>query len=119
MSPSRSADVLLVLTTAPDEEVAERIGTTLVEERLAACANLLPSVTSIFRWEASLQREPEVQVFLKTTADGFEALRSRLVELHPYDVPEIIALSVTAGHLPYLAWVDTEVDPGGRPEPPR
>jgi periplasmic divalent cation tolerance protein len=119
MTRSESADVLLVLTTAPDGEVAERIGTSLVEERLAACANVVPSVTSIYRWEGTLQREAEVLVLLKTTTDGVEALRDRLVELHPYDVPEIIALSVKAGHLPYLAWVDAEVDPRGRPEPPR
>lgn len=103
------AQILVVLTTAPTLQVAEELGTALVEERLAACANLLPGVLSIFRWEGGLQREGEVVVLLKTTADRLEALRARLVELHPYEVAEVLALPVRAGHDAYLSWVRAEV----------
>ena len=109
MQAPQTAAVSLVLTTAPDTEVAERIARVLVEERFAACANVLPGVTSVFRWEGAVQREAEVLVFLKTTHDGVGALEDRLVELHPYDVPEVLALAVPGGHEPYLDWVRAEV----------
>lgn len=101
--------VVAVLTTTPDQEVAERIGGAVVEERLAACANVLPGVISIFRWGGEVRREKEVLVLLKTTVAGVEALCGRIVELHPYDVPEVLALPVRAGHEPYLDWVRAEV----------
>ena len=113
MSTDRSAQVLAVLSTAPDAEVAERIGTALVEERLAACANVLEGVTSLYRWKGRLEREGEVLMLLKTTAESLERLRLRLVELHPYEVPELLALEVRSGHDPYLAWVRTEVGGDG------
>jgi periplasmic divalent cation tolerance protein len=109
MSDEQSTEVRVVLTTAPSIEVAERIAGALVEERLAACATVVPGVVSIYRWEGALRREGEVLVVLKTTGERVESLRSRLVELHPYDVPEVLALSVQAGHEPYLAWVRDEV----------
>ncbi len=109
MSDSPDSPVMAVLTTAPDAEVAERLGRTLVEERLAACANVLVGVTSIYRWKGKVEREAEVLVILKTTAERVEALQERVVELHPYDVPEVIALSVYTGHAPYLDWVRSEV----------
>ncbi len=107
-SPSRR-DVCVVLTTLPDAEAGERIGRALVEERLAACANVVPGVVSIYRWKGRLERSGEALVVLKTTRDRLEALQARVVELHPYDVPEVIALPVTGGHDPYLAWVCEEV----------
>ena len=102
--------VRVVLTTAPTVEVARELGSAVVEERLAACANVLPGVTSIYRWKGEVKREGEVLVILKTTAGAVEQLRARIVELHPYDVPEVVVLSVEAGHEPYLAWVRAEVD---------
>lgn len=110
---SADSGVVAVLTTAPSVEVAERMGEALVTERLAACANLVPGVQSIFRWQGALAREAEVLVVLKTTHDALDDLRRRLVELHPYEVPEVIALNVCAGHAPYLDWVRTEV--GSKP----
>jgi periplasmic divalent cation tolerance protein len=104
------SSVVAVLTTAPSADVADRIGTALVEERLAACANLVPGVSSVFRWQGALQRETEILVVLKTTASRLGDLRRRLVELHPYEVPEVIALDVREGHPPYLDWVRTEVE---------
>jgi periplasmic divalent cation tolerance protein len=113
MSEASSDRVMVALTTAPSAEVAERIGRSLVEERLAACANVLPGITSIFRWKGSIEREGEVLVILKTTAGEVEALERRVAELHPYEVPEVIALPVEAGHAPYLDWVRAEVGADG------
>ena len=106
---SDAARVIAVLTTTPSSEVADRIGTALVEEGLAACANVLPGVSSVFRWKGEVSHESEVLVILKTTAAALGALQRRLVELHPYEVPELIALDVVAGHGPYLDWVRAEV----------
>ncbi len=102
--------VRVVLTTAPTLEAAEQMAIAAVEERLAACANVVPGVTSIYRWQGEVRREGEVLVVFKTTADGVERLQARLVELHPYDVPVVVALDVEDGHEPYLAWVDAEVE---------
>jgi periplasmic divalent cation tolerance protein len=103
------ARVMVVLVTAPGSEVAELIGRTLVAERLAACANVVAGISSIFRWKGSVERESETLVILKTTANDVEALRRRVVELHPYEVPEVVALAVEAGHAPYLDWVRASV----------
>ncbi|MBW3533855.1 MAG: divalent-cation tolerance protein CutA [Gemmatimonadetes bacterium] len=94
--------------TAPDRETGERLGRALVEERRAACANVIPTVTSIFWWEGAVERAEEVLVVLKTPAAQVAALVERAVELHPYDVPEVLALPVEAGHPAYLAWVREE-----------
>lgn len=109
MSTRAQDDVRTVLTTVPDAETGERIGRMLVEERLAACANVVPGVVSLYRWQGALERSTEALVVLKTTSNRLEALRARAVELHPYDVPEVIALAVEGGHSPYLAWVRAEV----------
>jgi len=113
MSEASDERVMLALTTAPSAEVGERIGRSLVEDRLAACANVVAGITSIFRWKGSMEREDEVLVILKTTGGGVPALEKRLVELHPYEVPEVIVLPVEAGHAPYLAWVRAEVGGDG------
>jgi periplasmic divalent cation tolerance protein len=109
MSDAAGSRVVAVLTTAPSAEVAERIGGALVDERLAACANIVPGVVSIFRWNGATSRESEVLVVLKTTMDALDDLKRRVVELHPYEVPEVIALEVHDGHVPYLDWVRAEV----------
>ena len=104
-----ATDVRTILLTAPDAETAERLGRVLVEERLAACANVVPGVVSVFRWEGAVQREAEALVIVKTVAARVEEVRARVVELHPYDVPEVLVLPVLGGHAPYLAWVAEEV----------
>ncbi|MHB8405493.1 MAG: divalent-cation tolerance protein CutA [Gammaproteobacteria bacterium] len=96
---------LVIFCTCPDRESADGIATALVEERLAACVNLLPGLTSIYRWQDSVRREPECLLLIKSTATRFEALRSRLRALHPYEVPEIIALPVSHGDQAYLQWL--------------
>lgn len=105
-------DVSVVLITAPDADVAERIGGALVDEHLAACVNLVPGVTSLFRWEGAVEKDAEVLMIVKGTSRGFERLRRRVLELHPYDCPEVIELPVHAGDDRYLAWVRDEVETG-------
>ena len=102
--------VLVVLVTAPDTEVARRIASRLVEERLAACGNVVPGVTSLFRWEGAVRDEPEVLLVLKTSAGSLERLEARVRELHPYDVPEVLALPAVGGSEAYLDWVRDSVE---------
>jgi periplasmic divalent cation tolerance protein len=97
--------VALVLTTAPDAAVAERIVQTLVEERLVACGNIVPGVVSIYRWEGQVERAGEVLVVLKTTPARTDAVLARVPALHPYDVPEALVVPVHGGHPPYVRWV--------------
>ena len=99
------SEPLVVLTTVARVEDAEYIAREMVERRLAACVNILPPVTSVYRWQGEVTREAEHLLLMKTRKDRFEALRARLVEIHPYDTPEVVALPVAAGHLPYLQWI--------------
>jgi periplasmic divalent cation tolerance protein len=99
-----TSDLRVVLCTAPDGGVAERLARTLVEERLAACVNLVPGVRSVYRWEGAVQEDGEVLMVVKTVAARLATLEERLAALHPYDVPEFVALNpehVSAG---YLRW---------------
>lgn len=98
-------DVSVVLVTAPDGDTAERLGRLLVEERLAACVNVVPAITSIYRWEGRVESDQETLLVIKTSTGGFETLRRRVVELHPYDTPEVLALDVRNGSREYLDWV--------------
>ena len=100
--------VVVVFSTFPSPEKAAEIARTLVEERLAACANLAPGVRSIYRWDGKLCDDTETLAVIKTTDERKDALIARLVELHPYDVPEALALPVTAGNAKYLEWVTRE-----------
>ena len=102
------ADVQVVLCTFPDLPRARQIGTLLVEKQLAACVNLIPAVESIFRWEGKVQAEKEVLAVIKTTSGRFAELERELLLLHPYDVPEVLALPVGAGSEAYLKWVRDE-----------
>ena len=102
------SDTRVVLMTVPDASVGEAIAVELVEARLAACASVLRNVTSVFWWEGEVQHADEVLVIMKTPADRVDALVERAVELHPYDVPELLALPVDTGLAAYLDWVRTE-----------
>ena len=104
-------EALIVLTTWPAGEEATGFATTLVEERLAACVNLLPVMESIYRWQGRVEKAPERQVVIKTTAAQFEALKLRLQALHPYDVPELIALPIVDGGAAYLSWLADSTGP--------
>ncbi len=103
-----ATDVRTILVAAPDAATGEHLGRALVQERLAACANIVPGVVSLYRWQGELRRETEVLMVVKTTQEQVEAVCARVVELHPYDVPEVLALTVDAGHTPYLDWVRAE-----------
>jgi periplasmic divalent cation tolerance protein len=99
---------LLCLSTCPDAETAARIARALVEERLAACVNRLPGVQSVYRWEGRVVEEAEVLLVIKTNRERFAALRGRLIELHPHEVPELVALEIRDGYGPYLDWIAAE-----------
>jgi periplasmic divalent cation tolerance protein len=107
MDPS-SSPVRVALSSAPDAETGARIARALVEERLAACVSLVPAVRSIYRWQGAVEDDTEVLLVIKTHAERIEALASRLRALHPYELPELLALPVAAGLGPYLDWVAAE-----------
>src|SRR5258706_13219689 len=96
---------IVVVSTFPTEGKAAEVARTLVEERLAACANVVPRIRSIYRWQDEICDELETLVIVKTETDRGEALCERLAALHPYEVPEIIVLPIAGGHASYLAWV--------------
>lgn len=98
-------DALVVLTTLPNAEAAAALAKTIVEEHLAACGNILPGVRSIYRWQAKIHDDPETLVLFKTQRAVFERLRARIVELHPYELPEVVALPIEQGHAAYLDWI--------------
>jgi periplasmic divalent cation tolerance protein len=101
-------ELLLVLSTAPDRERAEQIGRALVEERLVACVNLVPGLRSIYRWGEKLQAEGEVLLLMKTSRTRFPQLAERFPGLHPYEVPELLALPISHGLAAYCRWVHDE-----------
>ena len=97
--------ILLALSTFPDAETANRIAQTLVEEKFAACANLIPAVHSIYRWKEKIETAGEVLVFFKTTQDRQAAFDEKLRSLHPYEVPELLFIKIDGGSSDYLRWV--------------
>lgn len=102
------SDVVVVLVTAPNIGAASGMARALVDERLAACVGILPSITSVFRWEGATKTATENQLVIKTTAARVDDLVARVKALHPYDVPEILALPVASGLPAYLQWVVAE-----------
>lgn len=100
---------LVVLITAGSREEAEQIAENLVGEMLAACVNIIPGVTSVYRWQERVQRDQEWLLVAKSHSDALDDLVQRVQELHSYDVPEIIALPLTGGSEAYLRWIDREV----------
>jgi periplasmic divalent cation tolerance protein len=100
-----NSEFYIILSTCPDAETAARIARALLEESLVACVNIVPGLRSMYRWNDSIQDEQEVLMILKTTVDRLPDARQRLVALHPYEVPEVVALPVADGHDAYLSWV--------------
>ena len=98
--------------TAPDADTARRVARALVDERLIACANLRPGVTSIYRWQGAVEEAAEVLVVMKTRAELVSRVTARAAELHPYEVPEVLALEVDGGLAAYCRWVMEETDGG-------
>lgn len=103
-----TTETVVLLMTVPDAEVGERIARALVDERLAACVNILAPMTSIYRWEGTVHRDEERQVIVKSTRDRVEQIERRLSALHPYEVPELIVLATNGGSARYLEWVEHE-----------
>ena len=103
--PAEPAEPIVVLTTCPDEAAASRIARDLVESGLAACVSRVGPVHSTYRWQGAVQDEPEVLLVIKTVIPRYSELEMRLKSLHPYEVPEIIALSVASGSPEYLGWL--------------
>jgi periplasmic divalent cation tolerance protein len=101
--------VVVLFSTFPNADVAASVARTLVDEKLCACVNLVLGVRSIYRWRDAICDEPEVLAIVKTTDERVAALQVRLVELHPYEVPETIVVPTIGGHAPYLAWVAAQV----------
>jgi periplasmic divalent cation tolerance protein len=104
------SDVVVVLTTVADDEDAETLARQLVEQRLAACVNLLPAMISLYHWKGRIEKDGERQMLIKTTKHMLGALQARLKELHRYELPEFLVLSAEAS-VDYLAWVNREVEP--------
>lgn len=107
------SDVLLVLTNCPDADCAERIARALVDAGFAACVNQLAPVRSTYRWQGAVEQATEVPLFIKTTAARYAEVEAAIRRLHPYDVPEVVAVPVVAGFAPYLRWVEEETAAAG------
>lgn len=103
---------IFVYMTAATREEAERIARTLVEERLAACVNILPGMVSVYRWQGAVERADEVVLIAKTRRSSFPALAERVRALHSYEVPCIVELPLGQGDMPYLDWIAAETDRG-------
>lgn len=118
MKEAGPGDVVVVLVTVPSADVGEKMARAVVEEHLAACVNIAPGIRSFFWWEERVQEESELLLVVKTSPDQLPALEHRVRSLHPYSVPEFIALPVIGGLKPYLAWVSDAVTAkgGGAPD---
>ena len=102
---------VVVLTALGAQLDAEKIASALVEERLAACVNVIPGVVSVYRWKGAVEKENELVLVIKTMAQQVDALKARLVELHPYELPEVVVIPIAGGHQPYLDWLAEQVRP--------
>ena len=100
--------VLTALGAPPD---AQRIARALVEERLAACVNVVPGVVSVYRWKGVVEEEDELLLVIKTIGERVEQLKARLLQLHPYELPEVVVIPIGGGHGAYLAWLAQQVQP--------
>jgi periplasmic divalent cation tolerance protein len=105
MSTADADAVHVVFCTCPNADVAESLAARLVEERLAACVNILPGVRSVYTWQGTVEQDEELLLMIKTTRARLDELVARVRALHPYDVPEVIGHPITAGHDAYLDWV--------------
>src|SRR6478752_435845 len=101
-------EVIVVLTNLPDRETAQKLAQTLVARRLAACVNVLAECTSVYRWKGAIENAAEVPVLIKTRAGRYAEVEAAIRELHPYELPEIVAVPVLRGFEEYLQWVADE-----------
>jgi periplasmic divalent cation tolerance protein len=104
-------DIVIVLTTVPDDDRAEELARQLVDEALAACVNVHAPMVSVYRWKGGVERDSERQIVIKTTRDRLPALEARIRELHSYELPEFVVVAVDGGSAAYLAWVSEQTRP--------
>ncbi|WP_017615265.1 divalent-cation tolerance protein CutA [Nocardiopsis salina] len=109
----RAEGTVRVETTVDTEDGAQRVARAVIEHQVGACAQISGPITSYYRWEGEVQNDPEWIVVIKTTADRLETLTARILDVHPYDVPEIVAVPVVGGNPAYLDWVRDETRAGG------
>ena len=112
-TPQRSRSeqqCVIVLNTCPDKETATSVASALIQQRLAACVNILPGLTSIFHWQGQIESGEEVLLLIKTTQTAYDAVQATICDIHPYELPEIIAVPINAGLPAYLAWIATNVE---------
>jgi periplasmic divalent cation tolerance protein len=107
-------DPMLVLVTASDADEAARLARALVDERLAACVNIVPGLRSLYRWQGRVEDAPEVLLLVKSVRPRLAAIVARVRALHSYSVPEVVAVPIVGGSEPYLAWLAAETAPEGR-----
>ena len=98
-------EAIVVLISCPNEAIAGKLARTLVDERLAACVNILPGMRSVYRWRGAIESESELLCLVKSTRAQFEAVKERVLGLHPYEVPEVVAIPIVLGHSAYLDWL--------------
>ncbi|MGE5325000.1 MAG: divalent-cation tolerance protein CutA [Actinomycetota bacterium] len=98
-------DARIVLTTAGSSQEAEKIATTLIERRLAACVNIIPQIQSVYRWQGNVERATEWLLIIKSRAAAFESVRDTIKEIHSYELPECIMVEIESGSKPYLDWI--------------
>jgi periplasmic divalent cation tolerance protein len=110
MSGSGLYNEITVFITAPNEEEAAKIASSIVEEKLAACVNIINSIRSIYRWQGRVEDDSEVLMIAKTRGALFDSLKKRVIELHSYDIPEIIALPIVDGSEEYLNWIKASTE---------
>ncbi|HYQ72838.1 MAG TPA: divalent-cation tolerance protein CutA [Gammaproteobacteria bacterium] len=104
-----SADLQIVLCTVPKRETAEMIADALVSEQLAACINILPGVTSVYRWQGAVEHSEELLLIIKTRKTAWPVLEARIQALHPYELPEIVAVPITTGEAEYIQWLKNSI----------
>jgi len=102
---------VVVLTAVGAPPDAQKIARALVEERVAACVNIVPGITSIYRWKGAVEQEAELLLVIKTIGEKVEQLKARLLQLHPYELPEVVVIPIVGGHQAYLDWLAEQVRP--------
>ena len=107
-------EYILVYITAPDEDSAKRIGRTLLEERLCACVNIVPRIKSMYWWQGKIEEDSEAVLIAKTRRDVFPALQSKVLEVHPYTCPCVIAIEIKDGYEDFLRWIDDSLAREGK-----
>lgn len=115
----RIVAVLICFCTCPDRASAEHLAQTLVDERLAACVNIVPGLQSVYRWQGAIERSDELLLLIKSTQARLQALSARVAELHPHELPEVVAVEAAGGLSAYLDWVAEQATDVQATAPPR